>query len=68
MSLKKFTTTELLYEVNKLKKTHDNIKQELIKLTYDLETMENRINDKLLILNETEKKYNILVDEINNRK
>lgn len=68
MSLKKFTTTELLYEVNKLKKTHDNIKQELIKLTYDLETMENRINDKLLILTETEKKYNILVDEINNRK
>lgn len=68
MGLSNFTSTEILNEINKLKKKHELIKTNIIELTNQIENIEIEINEKIKILTELEENYIILVEELNNRK
>ena len=65
--LSKYTPTELLKIINDIKLDHDNLKEEIIKYTFDVEELENKINEKLKILLFFEKNYIELIDEMEKR-
>lgn len=65
--LSKHTPTELLKMINDSKAKHDNLKQEIIDLTYEIEVLEEKINARIDVLSKTEKKYVELIEELNNR-
>ena len=61
------TSTELLKMINDNKAKHDILKQEIIDYTYQVDELEEIINNKLNELTEIEKNYITLIDELNNR-
>jgi len=65
--LSKHTPTELLKMINDSKAKHDNLKQEIIDLTYEIEVLEEKINARIDVLSKTEKNYVELIEELNNR-
>lgn len=67
MNLDNYTSTEILKAVNDSKSKHDKIKDEIIKLTYEIERLESLINDKTSELSDVEENYVILVEELNKR-
>ena len=66
-NLSGYTSTELLKMINDNKAKHDTLKQEIIDYTYQVDELEEIINNKLNELTEIEKNYITLIDELNNR-
>lgn len=66
-NITKYTPTELLKLINDTKVEHDKIKQEIMDDTYLVDELEKRINEKLTVLAEVEKKYVTLIEELNRR-
>jgi hypothetical protein len=65
--LKKYTETELLKLINDIKKEHDKLKKEITKDTYDLEELDKKLNDKIDLLTELERKYVEIIEEFESR-
>jgi len=51
------TAEEILWEIQKVKKNHEKEKKSLVDLTYEAEEIEKKVNDKILLIKELEKKY-----------
>jgi hypothetical protein len=66
--IKEFTPTELLHEINIVKVSHDNLKDNVIDLTHIIDDTTALINEKLDYIRELEKKYIELIEELDNRK
>ena len=62
-----YTPTQLLKMINEMKSNHDQLKQEIINFTYEIDELENKINEKIIILDQFEKNYIELIEELNNR-
>lgn len=60
--------TELLREIDKCKEWHEAIKREIIEITTDIEEKEKIVNSKLEQLENVEKNYVGLLQEMTNRK
>jgi len=65
--LSKYTPTELLKIINDNNAKHEVIKQEIINHTVEIDDLEKLINKKIAILDELEKNYITLIEEMNNR-
>ncbi len=65
--LSKYTPTELLKMINDIKQKHDNLRQLIIDNTYVLDELQNKINNDLVELNELEKNYVALIEEMEKR-
>jgi hypothetical protein len=65
--LEKYTPTELLKLINDSNIEHESLKKEIVTLTYNLEEIEEHINEKLMVLDAIEKRYVILIEELNTR-
>jgi len=61
------TATQLLKMSNDIVSKHGTLKQEIIDLTYESDELEKKINEKLLILDELEKNYVVIAEEMNKR-
>ena len=61
-----YTPTELLKMINDSKAKHDTIKQEIIDHTYQVDELENIINNKINELTKIEKNYVELIEKLNN--
>jgi hypothetical protein len=67
-SYSKLTETELLREMDKCKEQHEGIKGEIMEITTDIEEKEKIVNSKLEQLENVEKIYVDLLQEMTNRK
>jgi hypothetical protein len=65
--LTKYTPTELLKMVNDTKSSHDELKTEILRQLEELDDIERKINENIAKLNEHEKYYVDLIDELNKR-
>jgi len=65
--LKKHTPTVLLKLINDAHAEHEKIKQEISNYTIEVDKLEAKINEKLNLLTETEKKWVELIEELNSR-
>jgi hypothetical protein len=72
--LSKYTTIELVKFISDLEVKHNNLKNDMINTSIEVEDMKNTINQKLELINqklielkEIEDNYVILVDEYSNR-
>jgi len=63
-NIENYSPIELQKLGNDIKVKHDSLKQELITDTYEMEKLEKSINDKILILDELEKNYVIIVEKL----
>jgi hypothetical protein len=71
IDLTKHTDTQLLKLLNDNKEKHDNLKKEIVDDTYEFDNYviekTNEINQKIKRLEELEKNYIALIEELNNR-
>lgn len=71
IDLTKHTDTQLLKLLTDNKEKHDRLKEEIIADTNDFDQFVinkgNEINKKIEVLNELEKNYINLIEELNNR-
>ena len=71
IDLTKHTDTQLLKLLTDNKEKHDRLKEEIIADTNDFDQFvinkSNEINKKIEVLNEFEKNYIDLIEELNNR-
>jgi hypothetical protein len=65
--LKQYTPIELLKMVNDLKLKHDNLKNNVIEDTNQVDILDQKINQALSLLIEIEQEYIEIIEEINNR-
>lgn len=65
--LSKRTPTELLKMINDSKTVHENLKKEIMDLTYEVDEIESKINKKIAELTLTEQQYVELIEELNKR-
>jgi len=65
--LSKHSPIELNKMINDVKAKHDALKEEIIGYTFQAEELERKINEKLAILQEVEKNYVELIEEMSNR-
>ena len=65
--LTKYTPTQLLHMLNDNNAKHESLKKDIINHTIEVDELTVLINDKLKTLEELEKNYITLVEEINNR-
>jgi len=65
--LNKYTPIELNKMINDVKEKHDKLKQEVVDYTYELDKLEKKMNEKIVIINELEKNYIELIEEITSR-
>ena len=63
-ALSGYTKTQLLKIINDVKIKHNTLKQDIINLTYEMDNIEITINEKALELENIEKFYIDLVEEI----
>jgi hypothetical protein len=63
-NLDKYTQIELQKMGNDIKAKHDKLKEELIINTYEMEELEKRINEKVKLMEELEKNYVEIVENI----
>ena len=66
-NLSGYTPTELLKMSNDVTAKHNALKQEIINHTIEADELEKKINEKLIILDQLEKNYVALMEELNNR-
>jgi len=62
--LNKYTKIELQKMGNDIKARHDKLKDELIADTYEMEELEKRINEKVVLMEELEKNYVEIVEKL----
>lgn len=65
--LSKYTPTELLKLINDAKNKHESLKQEIINHTLEIDNLEETINKKIEQLDEIEKQYVQLIEEMEKR-
>jgi len=65
--LSKYTLIELNKMINDIKEKHDELKQEIIDHSYEIDNLDRIINDKIEILDKIEKNYIALIEETTNR-
>ena len=58
----------MLHEIDEAKKWHDAIKKEIIDITHTIEEQEKIANEKLVQLENIEKNYVDLMQELTSRK
>ena len=66
-NLSGYTETQLLKMINDCKVMHDTLKQEIIDMTYEVDTLEQKINARIDVLSKKEIEYVKLIEELNNR-
>lgn len=66
-NLSEYTSTELLKISNDIKVSHETLKQELIVDTFSLQELEEKLNKKLVLLEELENNYVLVLEEINKK-
>lgn len=66
-NLEQYTPIELLKILNDVKSEHDKLKIEILDNTNQVDMLDKKINDDLILLGELEKNYIELIEEINNR-
>ena len=66
-NLEQYTPIELLKILNDVKSEHDKLKIEILDNTNQVDMLDKKINDDLILLGELEKNYIELNEEINNR-
>jgi uncharacterized coiled-coil DUF342 family protein len=66
-NLSKYTPTELLKLINDIKLKHDNLKQEIIDYTYQVDELNKIINNKINELTDVENYYVALIEEMEKR-
>lgn len=62
--LTKLTPTELLKRGNDIKAKHDALKEEIIANTFEIEELEKKIQEKLVLLDALEREYVEIVEVI----
>ena len=62
--LSKITPIQLQKLGNDIKAKHDALKQEIITLTFDMEELEKKLNEKAIELQELEKNYVEIVEKL----
>jgi len=62
--INKYTAIELQKIGNDVKAEHDVLKKEIINHTYEMEELENKINSKIKILEDLEKKYVMIIEKL----
>jgi uncharacterized protein YlxW (UPF0749 family) len=62
-----YTLIELNKMINDIQQKHEQLKGEIVNHSYEIENIERIVNDKLEILNNLEKKYIALIEEITKR-
>lgn len=67
-SYSNLTETELLREMDKCKELHEGIKGDIMEITTDIEAKEKIVNSKLEQLENVEKNYVGLLQEMTSRK
>ncbi len=65
--LSKCTPTQLLKLTNDIVSKHEALKQEIINLTFEADELEIKINQKVAELDELEKNYVEIAEEMNKR-
>ena len=63
-NLKEYTPTELLKMLNDIATKHDLLKKEIISTSYQLEKIEKEIKTKLILLDELEKNYIEIIENL----
>jgi SMC interacting uncharacterized protein involved in chromosome segregation len=66
-NLSGYTPTQLLKMINDCKVKHETLKQKIIGLVDEIETLEIKINLEINALTESEKEYVELIEELSNR-
>jgi len=66
-NLKEYTPIELLKILNDIKSEHDKLKVSIVEDTNQVDVLEQKINNELLLLSELENNYIEIIEEINNR-
>jgi len=66
-NLSKYTPIELNKMLIDVKAAHEALKKELIGHTYEVDELTNKINKKIAALDEAEKFYVALIEEISKR-
>jgi len=66
-NLSQYSEIELLKMINDIKLKHDTLKNDVINLTYEYDDIEKKINEKIAQLNELEKNYVELIEEMSKR-
>ena len=66
-SLSGYTPTQLLKMINDSNVEHEKIKKEILEFTDEVETLESKINKKIVELTLMEQQYVELIEESNNR-
>lgn len=64
---KKYTPTELLKLLSETKNDHEKTKNNIIELTFQVDSLDQLINKNIGVLDSLEKKYIDIIEEINNR-
>lgn len=62
--LTKLTPIELQVKGNQIKAKHDDLKQEIIDITYEIEELEKTMNEKALEMQKLEENYVKIVEII----
>ncbi|MDA3780862.1 MAG: hypothetical protein PF487_11690 [Bacteroidales bacterium] len=63
-NLDKYSPIQLQKMGNDIKEQHDKLKLEIVDNTYELEKLENQINEKIIILEELENKYVVIIEKL----
>ena len=66
-NLSGYTPTQLLKMINDSQVAHEKIKKEILEFTDEVETLESKINKKIVELTLMEQQYVELIEELNNR-
>lgn len=67
MDLSKYTQIELVKMCNDLVAKHEMLKKSIIDDTILVDELQKRVESQLKMLDETEKKYVAIIDELNKR-
>ncbi len=65
--ISKYTPTELLVKINEASAEHERLKNEIISDTLIFDELEAKINKNLQKLDDVEKNYVLLIEELNKR-
>jgi hypothetical protein len=66
-NLTEYTPIELNKMLIDVKAAHEALKKELVNYTYELDELQKKINEKIISLDEAEKIYVTLIEEISKR-
>lgn len=64
-NLNKYSPTQLLKLSNDICTEHENMKKDIVNITFEIEELENKLNEKALKLQELEKNYVDIIEKLN---